>query len=490
MECNQGHESCQVISKLNLETCTRPWSIPGKSVLPQVRTRSRPKKNLGKKDYWRYVLPRGSLLRMSNSGANWLGNIIQASGRTPASRFLLREAPAPTPASIPTSRSIKGITRSYDLPLKWKTHTYDAWKIFDNRRNGLAQAIVCVLPKELTRLLSGREHITYNAKYCLRSLHAYYQAGSILHIMQSTARGAYTLTLRQGAYYITCKVLRKELTRLLLRSGHRTKYANSYNNAGGISRNAKYCIQTQSLYREKQWSCLGRQSTVHAKTNYSGFLRTPGLKITSGLLDQDPLVINNLRVPKQSPGPEKISGPGKGKPPGSYIIPGSKRPLGPKYDLRSNLRVQNDLRVLRNLRVQNDLWILNTTSGSEGTSGFPNNLRVLTQPPDSKSIINLRVQSFSCRAASELQKRPSDPHDTSGSQQRLRVLKQFHGSVRSQDPAIESTGKVECDASLYSMFMNLTHIVPSLSLPNCSWTTHWKTLPGFDKGRHFSKKPT
>ncbi|WZZ60929.1 hypothetical protein YC2023_061036 [Brassica napus] len=139
--------------------------------------------------------------------------------RTPASSFLLREAPAPTPASIPASRSIKGITRSYDLGHKWKTHTYDGWKIFDNRRNGLAQAIIyscsrayshagCevhimqstalgaytllsgrehitynakVLPEELIRLLSGREHITYNAKYCLRSLHA---------------------TLRQGAYYI------------------------------------------------------------------------------------------------------------------------------------------------------------------------------------------------------------------------------------------------------------------------------------------------
>ncbi|KAL0837073.1 hypothetical protein Bca101_088963 [Brassica carinata] len=44
-----------------------------------------------------------------------------------------------------------------------------------------------VLPEELTRSLSGREHITYNAKYCLRSLHAYSQAGSILHIMQGTA---------------------------------------------------------------------------------------------------------------------------------------------------------------------------------------------------------------------------------------------------------------------------------------------------------------
>ncbi|KAF3593363.1 hypothetical protein DY000_02020585 [Brassica cretica] len=43
------------------------------------------------------------------------------------------------------------------------------------------------------------EHITYNAKYCLRSLHAHSQAGSILRIMHSTARGAYALTIRQGS---------------------------------------------------------------------------------------------------------------------------------------------------------------------------------------------------------------------------------------------------------------------------------------------------
>ena len=41
-----------------------------------------------------------------------------------------------------------------------------------------------VVPEELTRSFSGREHIAYNARYaryCLRSLHAYSQAGSILN---------------------------------------------------------------------------------------------------------------------------------------------------------------------------------------------------------------------------------------------------------------------------------------------------------------------
>ena len=49
------------------------------------------------------------------------------------------------------------------------------------------------------------------------------------------------------------------------------------------------------------------------------------------------------------------------------------------------------------------------------------------------TLIDPHVYYTGSRAASGLQKRPSDPHDTSGSQQRLRVLKQFHGSVRSQE---------------------------------------------------------
>ncbi|KAF3556065.1 hypothetical protein F2Q69_00013130 [Brassica cretica] len=53
---------------LNPETSTRPRSVPGKFVLLQVRTRYRPKKNLGKKHYWSDILSRGSLLRMSNFG--------------------------------------------------------------------------------------------------------------------------------------------------------------------------------------------------------------------------------------------------------------------------------------------------------------------------------------------------------------------------------------------------------------------------------------
>ena len=53
---------------LNPETSTRPRSVPGKFFLLQVRTRYRPKKNLGKKDSWSDVLSKGSLLRMSNSG--------------------------------------------------------------------------------------------------------------------------------------------------------------------------------------------------------------------------------------------------------------------------------------------------------------------------------------------------------------------------------------------------------------------------------------
>ncbi|KAF3582323.1 hypothetical protein DY000_02030677 [Brassica cretica] len=58
---------------------------------------------------------------------------------------------------------------------------------------------------------------------------------------------------------------------------------------------------------------------------------------------------------------------------------GLKEPPGSQttFESRSNLRVQNDLRVL------------NTTSGSRGTSGFPINLRVPKRPQGPKS--DLRV---------------------------------------------------------------------------------------------------
>ncbi|KAF3551718.1 hypothetical protein DY000_02006723 [Brassica cretica] len=113
----------------------------------------------------------------------------------------------------------------------------------------------------------------------------------------------------------------------------------------------------------------------------------------------------------------------------------------------------NDLRVPSNLRLQNDLRVLNTTSGSEGTFGT-------TVPFDPRiQLLNLRVHKRDLLSL--------------GKNSRVTHLR-----------------KVECDASLYSKFTNLTHLVPSLSLPKGSWTTHWTTLPGFDNGKHCSKKPT
>ncbi|KAF2605223.1 hypothetical protein F2Q70_00025796 [Brassica cretica] len=61
-----------------------------------------------------------------------------------------------------------------------------------------------------------------------------------------------------------------------------------------------------------------------------------------------------------------------------------------------------------------DLRVLNTTSGSEGTSGFPNNLRVLIRPQslkdDLRVLMNLMVP-----------KRPPGPYKTSGSRYNLRI---------------------------------------------------------------------
>ncbi|KAF3587093.1 hypothetical protein F2Q69_00030623 [Brassica cretica] len=130
-----------------------------------------------------------------------------------------------------------------------------------------------VLPVELTLSLSSRENITYNARYCLRSLHAYSQAASERHNAKSEQVPG--VVLPRKAEYGPCKI------------------------------------------------------------KYSGFLRTPGLNITSGLLDQNPRVIKNLRVPMQSPGPEKISGPGKDKTPCSSITLGSKQPPGLEEPLGS-----------------------------------------------------------------------------------------------------------------------------------------------------------
>ena len=120
------------------------------------------------------------------------------------------------------------------------------------------------------------------------------------------------------------------------------------------------------------------------------------------------------------------------------------------------------------------------------------------------SLLNLRVLKVTSgsRAASRLQKRPFGPNNISGFGNNTTVsfdpmIQQLNPRVHKRDllslgknSRVTDLRKVECDASLYSKFTNLTHLVPSVSLPKGSWTTHWKMLPGFDKGRHCSKKPT
>ncbi|KAF3541767.1 hypothetical protein F2Q69_00023308 [Brassica cretica] len=126
----------------------RLMSISGKSTLLRVQKRPMPKKNLEKEILERHpvhakpkrpatdklalmpteasnVSPSGSnaVQTKEEPGKEGLLERCPAQGKpaeneqlwTPASRFLLREARPPTPASIPASRSIKGITRSSDL---------------------------------------------------------------------------------------------------------------------------------------------------------------------------------------------------------------------------------------------------------------------------------------------------------------------------------------------------------------------------------------
>ena len=49
------------------ENGSNPWYIRNRSS-PWFRVWLRPERNLRKQDYWSDVMPRGSLLRMSNSG--------------------------------------------------------------------------------------------------------------------------------------------------------------------------------------------------------------------------------------------------------------------------------------------------------------------------------------------------------------------------------------------------------------------------------------
>ncbi|KAF3554228.1 hypothetical protein F2Q69_00014506 [Brassica cretica] len=163
------------------------------------------------------------------------------------------------------------------------------------------------------------------------------------------------------------------------------------------------------------------------KTKYFGFLRSSGLKITFGLLDQNPRVIKNLRVPMQSPGPEKILGPGKGKPTGSYITPGSKRPPGLEeppgsqatFGSRATSGFPSDLRVQSNLRVK-------TTSGSRATSGFKmtsgsrRNLRIPKRPPGLEEPTVSQMTSGNLRVP----KRPLGPYSTFGVQVKSQDLKE------------------------------------------------------------------
>ncbi|KAF3590491.1 hypothetical protein DY000_02021837 [Brassica cretica] len=245
-----------------------------------------------------------------------------------------------------------------------------------------------VLPEELTRSLSGREHITYNARYCLRTLHAYSQAGSILNTNAKVlySNSEFVQGAIMGMRHKAGVGLHSLIKTLLLQTWKATKPG------------TWVITPTPAPSKPVPGVDLPRKAEYGpCKTKYSGFLRTLGLKITSGLLDQNPHVIKNLRVPMQSPGPEKISGPGKGRPSGSYITPGSKRPPGPEKppgskrppgpkeisgfkttsESRGTSGFQNDL------RVQNDLWVQKKPPGLKRPLGLEE-LRVPRRPPGSK----------------------------------------------------------------------------------------------------------
>ncbi|KAF3540595.1 hypothetical protein F2Q69_00023293 [Brassica cretica] len=136
------------VSKMPTEA--QSFSVFGK----KFRVWLRPEWNPGSQDYWSDVLPKGSLLRMSNSGyspssmtkssnkGQTVGEkysgikFLQAQGRTPTSGSPLRETPVPcygvlrvrslgppvTPSNRPKYRSTHRPTIKQEQ-YRWTTHT-------------------------------------------------------------------------------------------------------------------------------------------------------------------------------------------------------------------------------------------------------------------------------------------------------------------------------------------------------------------------------
>ncbi|WZZ88519.1 LOW QUALITY PROTEIN: hypothetical protein YC2023_117098 [Brassica napus] len=162
---------------LNPETSTRPRSVSGKFVLLQVRTRYRPKKNLEKKDYWSDVLSRGSLLRMSNSGYSPSSKTKSRNKGQTGWEKSSRPRAGHRPPGIRSTYNARNCLRSLHAYSQARSILHIMQRYCLKGLHAHSQ----VLPEGLTRSLSGREHITYNARYCLRSLHSYSQVGSILN---------------------------------------------------------------------------------------------------------------------------------------------------------------------------------------------------------------------------------------------------------------------------------------------------------------------
>ncbi|WZY72305.1 LOW QUALITY PROTEIN: hypothetical protein YC2023_004545 [Brassica napus] len=148
------------------------------------------------------------------------------------------------------------------------------------------------------------------------------------------------------------------------------------------------------------------RSNLRVQNDFRALNTTSGSRRTFGRTSGFPI---DLWVPKRPQGLEE--------PLGSQSTSGSKRPQGLKDELRKPPGSQSTS------ESQNDLRVLNTTSWSRGTSGFCIDLWVLTQPPGSKG--DLWVYG-SLRAL----------ETTFGSQQPLRILKQYQGSL---DDAKEDT---------------------------------------------------
>ncbi|KAF3510434.1 hypothetical protein F2Q69_00007741 [Brassica cretica] len=303
----------------------RPLSISGKSTLLQVQTPPRPEKNPEKETSERrpvHAKPKepatDNPVLMPTEASS-----VSPSGLTPTRENYFRPRAPLNPETSTRSRSVPGKFVPLQVILRVLGRNREIrGKLVGKNHPGLGQDTSLqvlpeeltrsllgmehitynakVLPEELTCSLSGREHIIYNARYCLRSLHAYSQAGSILN---TNAKLLYSNSeFVQGAIM----GMRHKAGMGLRKPEEQSK--SCFSRRGKQRKHGTWVITpTPAPSKQVPGVVLPRKAEYGPYKNiYSGFLRTLGLKITRRFL-LHPEVVLNLEVALD---PEVVLNPG------------------------------------------------------------------------------------------------------------------------------------------------------------------------------------